>query len=141
MKSPKKSPYGYQIHHADKRAKRFKAQRKKRGFDDSELWCLDRAIAVFILPRLKAYKAMKTDGSVPSSLLEGDVPAGANFNTFDLDTEAAMVGVRTTWVEIIQKMIDYFEFVATEKETSDRVPLALREGFDLFHKHYSDLWD
>ena len=40
----------------DARFKKYKRQRRKRGFDDSELWSLDCTIAKFILPRLKRYK-------------------------------------------------------------------------------------
>lgn len=39
----------------DKREKKFKKQRKKRGFDDSETWALDSTICNFIIPRLKRY--------------------------------------------------------------------------------------
>lgn len=39
----------------DSREEKFKEQRKKRGFDDSELWSLRDTIANFIIPRLEAY--------------------------------------------------------------------------------------
>jgi hypothetical protein len=38
-----------------KRWNKFKKQRLKSGFDDSELWSLDSTIIDFILPRLKRY--------------------------------------------------------------------------------------
>lgn len=40
----------------DPRRKKFKKQRKRRGFDDTELWSLDYAIIKFTLPRLKAFR-------------------------------------------------------------------------------------
>lgn len=39
----------------DKRIPRFLAQRRKRGFDDSETWGLDHAILRYTLPRLKRF--------------------------------------------------------------------------------------
>ncbi len=38
-----------------KRYKKYKKQRIKRGFDDSELWSLTNTICSFTIPRLKAY--------------------------------------------------------------------------------------
>jgi len=40
----------------DVREKKFKKQRLKRGFDDSETWSLRDTIAKFIIPRLKRFK-------------------------------------------------------------------------------------
>lgn len=34
----------------------FEKQRLERGFDDSELWSLDKTISGFILPRLKSFR-------------------------------------------------------------------------------------
>ena len=39
----------------DDRWEEYVKQRKERGFDNSELWCLDTTIAKFILPRLEAF--------------------------------------------------------------------------------------
>lgn len=39
-----------------KRELEFKKQRKKRGFDDTELWALDWTIAKFVYPRIKAFR-------------------------------------------------------------------------------------
>lgn len=38
------------------RSATFFAQRRRRGFDDSDLWSLDHTIAVFVLPRLRAFR-------------------------------------------------------------------------------------
>jgi hypothetical protein len=40
----------------DSRESRFKKQRIKRGFDDSETWSLTDSIINFSLPRLKRYR-------------------------------------------------------------------------------------
>ena len=39
-----------------KRTIRHWWQRRTRGWDDSELWCLDATIARFVLPRLKRFR-------------------------------------------------------------------------------------
>jgi len=45
----------------DKREKKFKKQRLKRGFDDSETWSLRDSIARFIIPRLERYEEIAND--------------------------------------------------------------------------------
>lgn len=40
----------------DKRQERWAKERLEQGFDETELWNLDVALAHIILPRLKAYK-------------------------------------------------------------------------------------
>lgn len=42
----------------DKREIKYKKQRQKRGFDDSETWSLRDTIANFIIPRLKRYESI-----------------------------------------------------------------------------------
>ena len=42
----------------DKREEKFRKQRLKRGFDESETWCLTTTIANFIIPRLELYDSI-----------------------------------------------------------------------------------
>lgn len=42
----------------DKREKKFSKQRLRRGFDESETWCLTTTIANFIIPRLEEYNTI-----------------------------------------------------------------------------------
>ena len=42
----------------DKRDEKFRKQRLKRGFDESETWCLTTTIANFIIPRLELYDSI-----------------------------------------------------------------------------------
>ena len=35
--------------------KKFKKQKSKRGFDDSEIWNLNETIAILLIPRLKRF--------------------------------------------------------------------------------------
>ena len=53
------------------RAVRHAWQRWTRGFDDTELWCLDLTIARFVLPRLKAFRDVVKVG-VPAEFIDGD---------------------------------------------------------------------
>jgi hypothetical protein len=43
------------IEEKDERFKKYKKQRKERGFDDSETWTLYYTIACFIIPRMEVY--------------------------------------------------------------------------------------
>lgn len=59
----KKSYYGHALTlpDDDKRKKRYRKQRKKRGFDDTETWSLDLTIVKFVLPRLKRFYEVADD--------------------------------------------------------------------------------
>ena len=130
--------YGYSVKRGDKNFKKFKKQRESRGFDNTELWGLDVAIAKFITPRLKAYILHK-DKSVPQSLIpDVDFP-GANYTPYENSDDHNVILAQ--WNVKLQKMVSFFEFVASEKDTSDRMPDELKEGIKLFAEHYSDLWD
>lgn len=39
----------------DDRLEKFRKQREERGFDETEMWNLDKTVAAFILPRIKYY--------------------------------------------------------------------------------------
>jgi len=45
----------------DDREKKYKKQRLKRGFDDSETWSLSDTIANFIIPRFKRFTKISYD--------------------------------------------------------------------------------
>lgn len=118
----------------------FEEQRAERGFDDSETWNLDHTIAVFVLPRLKAFKEVHC-GS----------PCQPN-----KDCQLKSIGEKE-WNQILDKMIYAFEIHASEdmsfgydldhtdqekfsreyKERMDKVS----EGLKLFAKWYGNLWD
>lgn len=48
--------FAHDLPDTDNRLKKFRKQREKYGFDNSELWNLNTTIAKFILPRLKAFR-------------------------------------------------------------------------------------
>lgn len=107
-----------------KRELKFFVQRRTRGFDDSELWSLDVALAKLIYPRLKALKE-RTCG-YPSTMTE------------------------EKWDEKLQRMIDGFEYIAKgkmwdwddKKSTEEKIAEKKEayKGVKLFGKHFGALW-
>jgi hypothetical protein len=57
----------------DKREVKFKKQRLKRGFDDSETWSLKNTLADFILPRLKRHRELIQDVIMDTHNLYQDI--------------------------------------------------------------------
>lgn len=101
----------------DKRNKKYKKQRMERGFDDSELWNLDSTIALFIVPRLKAFKETKV--GYPS------------FYSSDVEFK-----------NDIDKMIKAFEVIGESNPTHEGYSNGIvEEGLKLFHDNFCSLWD
>jgi hypothetical protein len=61
--------YGVKLKKTDKRYKKFKKQRKKRGWDDSETWNLYTVVGKFLVPRLRRF-AKLTFGYPPQLTME-----------------------------------------------------------------------
>jgi hypothetical protein len=102
----------------DSRIEKYRKQRLKRGFDDTETWNLDKTIAMFIVSRLKRFK--KVTDCYPNSYesLRG-------------------------WKMAIQKMIDGFELWATKDTWSrlDKEKLAkVDKALEIFAKEFKSLW-
>lgn len=100
-----------------KRKAKFFYQRKKFGFDESELWSLDYSLAKLIAPRLKKFR-YSTIG-IPMNLTQQE------------------------WHDRLDKMIFSFEFLGSEDRWSNYDPKLgeeIQKGLDLFAKHYLDLW-
>jgi hypothetical protein len=104
----------------EKRKKRFIKQYEKQGWCDAETWSLDNQFAKWITPRLKRFKQL-TNG-IPMDLTEKQ------------------------WDNILQEMIDGFEFMASDdyyeygnhiwREKHEKINKAM----DLFTKHIRNLW-
>ena len=111
----KQHPYSLSnaISRRDIRQSKWREQRKKRGFDDTELWNLDSTIAKFVLPRLKAFKKLK--GGRPYELSNDE------------------------WDDILDKMICSFSIIAKDSINADYE--LYQEGLDLFAKYFGYLWD
>lgn len=96
----------------DDRHELFAKQREERGFDNTELWNLDKTIAKFILPRLIAFR----DNVAP----EGDYAS-------------------ESWRNDLTKMITAFEnlsnYDAINGDSQD-----VYKGLALFINNYRALW-
>ena len=112
------------VFHA-KRGTRHFIQRRRRGFDDAELWSLNTALAAHILPRLQAFRA-GTCGY------------------------PGMLDSMESWHYLLDKMIFAFDEIAHEwdwnrhgddtPERQELRALKVQEGLDLFARYYFDLW-
>lgn len=102
-----------------KNAKKWKKQRKKRGFDDTELVSLNTSLARHIYPRLLQFR--------------------------DFTKSHPMELTAQQWEEILDKMIfsfkiigddEYYDIPYDNAKAWDRIQC----GFDLFGKYYQHLW-
>lgn len=57
----------------DSREPKYKKQRMKRGFDDSETWSLDVTFASFMLPRLERFKEIDAEVNKPNKKFNKDI--------------------------------------------------------------------
>lgn len=97
------------------RERRFAAQRRSRGWDDSETWSLDHSLAKLILPRLKRFKE-----------LNNGIPYGLN---------------EENWNAALDKMIAGFEVHVKGSWQADKKDMVIaRRGIALFAKYYPCLW-
>ena len=101
-------------------SKRIRKKQLKRlsGYvQTKDTWNLDMTIAQFIVPRLELFK--KVTDCYPSQ--------------FDSMEE---------WYEILEKMIAAFKVISckTGIQRSEEEKLIIKNGLDLFRKHYNDLW-
>lgn len=97
----------------DERQKKWKKQRKERGFDDTELWSLDCTIISFILPRLKTFRKK-------------------------LCSHPAYITMEA-WDEILDKIINGFELYNIGFP-DDEQALQIEVALDLFRKYFHHLW-
>ena len=110
-----------------KAQKRWKLERKSRGFDNTELWNLDATIAEFTLPRLIAFKEMDRHGLICLDeilLEEGLIKASREyFDTSKLSNakykkiEAVAIA---RWESYLDKMIEAFYYVLEDFEYDEK---------------------
>lgn len=106
-------------------------QRRTRGWDDSDVWCLDITHARWILPRLQRFLEVKT--SYPSEFVNPDD---------DTDDSGFQ-----KWQDIVQKMINAFSIILKKEDDPDWIYLnhseenvSIEEGLALFAKYHGNLW-
>jgi len=101
----------------DKRSKRWRKQRRKRGFDDRELFNLDMSFSKHILPRLKRFK--KRDIGCPNYFVtRGGVKA---------------------WEHVLDLMIAGFQMTLNDLPNIKERKI-IRRGLRYFAKFYTNLW-
>jgi hypothetical protein len=101
----------------DKREKKLSKQRIKRGFDDSETWCLTTTICSFVLPRLKRFK--KIDAGHPMRLTAKE------------------------WHSILNKIIVALELIIRNDGAwvfNEKEQKQVEKGLDLFREWFFSLW-
>lgn len=98
------------------RKKRLMNQLVNQGWSDIDTWSLDHAIAKLILPRLIRFK--EVNNGFPPDLTE------------------------KKWDSTLQKMIDAFTIVASDKywERTKKDQKVITEGLKLFAQYFQDLW-
>jgi hypothetical protein len=89
----------------------------KNDYLIEEVWNTYHTLAQLIVPRLQAFKALDKHGYCPH-----------------------FKGMRE-WNNAIQKMIDAFELLKYNSSFSEEEQKTIKEGLDLFCKHYRNLWD
>ena len=99
---------------------RWWLERRRRGWDEREVWELHVTAAAFLAPRLELLR----DGA-----------HGYPFRD-DMDEE--------TWFAVLDKMAQAFRFVACDDWDETEAPARasfIDEGLALFAEFYLDLWD
>lgn len=107
--------------HTYTRMIRFFFQRKRRGFDDSDLWSLDYTFAKLMAPRLRAFINQFGGRSVPCEMTQQE------------------------WLEILEKIHRALDLMVTSDGAyfmlSDDQTKEIHEGLGLFQEHLFSLWD
>jgi len=106
---------------SDPRRFNWYRQRKKRGFDDRELWSLDHTIAKFTLPRLIAFK-------------EGRFGYPGNL------TEEKWDNILDQIIWSMQAIIDEWEGGLEDIRDIRTHEKKINKGINLFGKYFRHLW-
>ena len=110
-----KKHVNFSVDVGDKKCRRkYKRQRTRRGFDDTETWNMDLTIFKFILPRLKVFKKV-------------NIAYPPEFETFE------------DWQNCIQTMIDFMEKYCNSEDRFDEVNYREDIGYKNFCKYMLDL--
>lgn len=123
---------------------KYAIQRHRRGFDDTEVWNLDKTFSKFICPRLKVFIENEPHG-FPANL-EICYPS-------ELTGDERLDHYYELWLDILRKMLKAFQLAKDEdawydslghtptKEDWQKYSDTIDEGLQLFVKHYLGLWD
>jgi len=151
-----------------KRQIKFFFQRRKRGFDDSELWSLDNTIMNMVLPRLKAFRNLPPAGFPVDMYTPEEMEAADRGEELEGMTDRAY----QRWLDTLDKMIRGIElylkddmFFKRDEEGNvvyegdhegigfkllgrkglpvhdEELEKEFKEGWELFQKYFFALWD
>lgn len=100
----------------DKRIPRYQQQIEERGWDDTQLWQLDKTIIRFALPRIKRLKEIQH--GFPGNLTENE------------------------WDDTIDAMVAEMElYLADESLDSSTFHSLFGDKLPLFKQYFHQLWD
>ena len=138
-------------------------QRRRRGFDDRELWSLDHTIARYVYPRLKAFNKFSKMSMAPcffadEEKTDWDGPdwAVAKKNQKDVydkmeqaffyilddgeSLESGLGEIRIGDKKVVFPNKDEEKWKLYRKEM-DRREEAIKDGLETFGKYFRTLWD
>lgn len=100
-----------------------------------EIWDLKKAIAEFIVPRLKEFR-----GWVINDKMMG-IPTWVRKEFSNV--EMTDFELKQAWINILDEMIKGFEHYAGENTNEDLESMVKQKGraLELFHRYYDHLWD
>lgn len=95
-------------------------QRLFRGYDDRDIWNLDKAIIRFIYPRLDFFVTWQCEH-------------GMHYPADDMDPAA--------WLNALKKMREALKLLSKPKEWTEEEEKTIKEGTELLGKYLRDLYD
>jgi hypothetical protein len=106
-------------------------QKRTRGFSDRDLWSLDFTIALFVLPRLKAFRSNKIHGFPTLVLAEID-PDYYDKHSSYTDDKLNEIDQKCMdlWLSILDKMILAFENIIKDDDDLDSSDIEFIEKND-----------
>lgn len=108
-------------------------QRRKRGWDDRDIWSLDVTFAEWVVPRLKRLKEAKR--GVPVYFL----PKPKNPDGYTYTDEEHKRGV-AKYNKMLDEMIEGFELYAREQDCYGEDNKKINKALNHFAKHFFTLW-
>lgn len=116
----------------DRRNKKYKQFKKENGFTPDETWSLYTSIAIFVLPRLKHFR-------------ENTVGYPMQFKTLNewheaLDKMIFSFENVLKYDDIFESPPEYLKIHKNKKDAYTAYSNDLNIGFELFGKHFMNLW-
>lgn len=102
----------------------------RQGFCESEFFSLDYSLALYIYPRLCYFREKFAKIGTPSYFCYDK-------NDKEIDCDKA----NEEWIKTLDKMILAFRYIIKEPDDDyEEIQKTIKEGLELFARHYCDLW-